>query len=143
LTATLAGLAESEKSGGAGTVRLIVVVLVRPPPVPVIVTVAAPVVAVADAASVTTVLVPVVEIGLNDAVTPPGNPLALNATLLVKPFSRVTVIVLVPLAPRLTVRFVGLAESEKSGFIGGLTVTFATFDSPIAPPLSTARALSA
>jgi hypothetical protein len=94
---------------------LIVVVRVRPPPVPVTVTVAAPRVAVLDAVKVNTLLVPVVEGGLKLADTPLGNPLALKATLLVNPPVRVTVTVLVPLAPRLTVRLVGLADSVKSG----------------------------
>src|SRR5215831_10759955 len=86
------------------TVRLIDVVCVRPPPVPVTVTVAAPRVAVPEAVKVSTLLVPVAEAGLKLAVTPLGNPLALKATLPVKPPVRVIVIVLVPLAPRLTVR---------------------------------------
>jgi len=50
-------------------------------PVPVIVTVAAPVVAVALAVSVSVELPPLVtEVGLNEAVTPPGSPLAESAT---------------------------------------------------------------
>ena len=59
---------------------------------------AAPVVAVLVAASVK-VLVLVVEAGLNDAVTPVGNPEADRLTLLLKPFCAVTVTVLVPLLP--------------------------------------------
>jgi hypothetical protein len=120
LTVRLVGFGESVKSGVGGwfTVRLIVAVRDRPPPVPVTVTVAAPRVAALDAANVNTLLVPVVEVGLKLAVTPLGNPLALNATLLVNPPVRVTVIVLVPLAPRLTVRLVGLAERVKSGVCG-------------------------
>src|SRR5215510_9109422 len=98
------------------TVKLIDVVRVRPPPVPVTVTVAGPRVAALDADKVNELLVPVVEVGLKLAVTPLGNPLALKATPLVNPFRRVTVIALIPLAPRLTVRLVGLAESVKSGF---------------------------
>jgi hypothetical protein len=111
---TLAGLADSEKSGAA-TVKLIVVVCVSPPPVAVIVTVAAPSVAVLDAASVTVLLAPVVDAGLKLAVTPAGSPLADNATLLANPPVRAIDIVSVPLAPRLTVRLAGLEESEKSG----------------------------
>src|SRR5215468_10599037 len=98
------------------TVRLIDVVRVRPPPVPVTVTVAAPRVAVLEALKVSVLLVPVVDVGLKPAVTPLGNPLALKATLLVNPFTRLMVIVLAPLAPRLTVRLVGLADRLKSGF---------------------------
>src|SRR5215510_11005868 len=98
------------------TVRLTVVVWVRPPPVPVTVTVAAPSVAVLDADKLIVLLPPVVDDGLKLAVTPVGNPPALNATLPVNPPVRVMVIALVPLAPRLTVKLAGLAESEKSGF---------------------------
>src|SRR5262245_55877900 len=117
LIVRLVGLVESEKSGVAGafTVRLIDVVRVKPPPVPVTITVAGPVAAVVEAARVRVVLVPVVEVGLKLAVTPLGRPLALKATLPVNPFKRVTVMVLVPLAPRLTVKLEGLDESEKSG----------------------------
>src|SRR5215813_4740569 len=104
------------------TVRLIGVVLVRPPPVPVTVTVAAPRVAAPEAVNVNTALVPVAEAGLKLAVTPLGNPLALNATLPVNPPLRVIVIALVPLAPRLIVRLEGLGESEKSGVCGWATV---------------------
>jgi hypothetical protein len=86
--------------------------------------VAAPSVAVLDAERVRTLLPPVVEVGLKPAVTPPGNPLAPNATLPVKPPVRVIVIVivLVPLAPRFMVRLVGEADSEKSGVGGWFTV---------------------
>src|SRR5262245_27122456 len=98
------------------TVRLIEVVRVRPPPVPVTVTVAAPIVAVPEAVNVNTLLVPVVEVGLKLAVTPLGSPLALRATLLAKPPVGVMVIALVPLAPRLIVRLVGLLHSVKPGF---------------------------
>jgi hypothetical protein len=119
LIARLAGFAESAKSGGGGftTVRLIAVVRISPPPVPVIVTVAVPVVAVLEAAKVT-VLAAVVVAGLKVAVTPLGNPLALKATLLVKPPVEVTVTVLLPLAPVLTVKLAGLPDREKSG-VGG------------------------
>src|SRR5262245_54766493 len=97
------------------TVRLTVVVRVRLPPVPVTVIVAAPSVAVLDAASVRTLLLPVAGFGLGVAVTPAGNPLALNVTPPVKPPVRVIVIVLAPVAPRLIVRLAGEADSEKSG----------------------------
>jgi hypothetical protein len=62
------------------------------------VTVAAPVVAVLLAVSVK-VLVPVVLAGLKLAVTPLGRPEAERLTELLKPFTGVTVIVLVPLPP--------------------------------------------
>jgi hypothetical protein len=116
----LVGETDSAKSGVAGwfTVRLIGVVRVNPPPVPVTVTVAAPSVAAPDADRVRTLLLPVAGLALKLAVTPLGNPLALNVTPLLKPPLRVIVTVLVPLAPRLTVMLAGLAESEKSG-VGG------------------------
>ncbi len=94
------------------------VVRVRLPPVPVMVTVAGPSAAVLEAVKVRTLLVPDAEAGLKLAVTPVGNPLAPRATLLVKPPVRVTVIELVPLAPRLIVRLDGFAEREKSGVAG-------------------------
>ena len=118
LIARLVGLADSEKSG-AFTVRLIVAVCVSPPPVPVTVIVAGPAAAVLEAEKVSVLLVPVVEVGLKAAVTPAGNPLIVKATLGVNPFSRFTVIVLGAVAPRFTVTFDGLAESEKSGVGGG------------------------
>src|SRR5262245_38254311 len=115
LTVRLVGLAESEKSGvcGATTVRLIDVARVIPPPVPVMLTGNTPIVAVAEAVKVTVLLVPVVEAGLKPAVTPAVNPLALNPTLPVKPPTRVIVIALFAVAPRVTFRFAGFAESEK------------------------------
>ena len=91
------------------TVRLIVVAFVKPPDVPVIVTVTVPVVAVLLAVSVK-VLVLVVLLGLKDAVTPPGKPDADKLTLLLKPFSGATVIVLVPLVPCVMLRLLGDAE---------------------------------
>jgi hypothetical protein len=80
------------------TVRAIVVVATRLPEVPVMVTVAVPVVAVALAVSVTT-LVPDVGFVPNVAVTPLGKPDAASVTLPVNPFWSFTVMVLVPLAP--------------------------------------------
>ena len=84
------------------------------PLVPVTVTVADPVVAVVEAVKVR-VLVPVVDAGLKLAVTPAGKPLAARATVPLKPFSGLTVMVLLPDAPWVTERLVGLADSEKSG----------------------------
>ena len=98
------------------TVRAIVVVRVSVPLVPVMVTVAFPVVAVPDAVKVNA-LVPVVEAGLNAAVTPAGIPLALSVTLPVNPPVEVTVIVLAAVAPCTTVTLAGLAESEKFGVL--------------------------
>lgn len=92
--------APSEKSGvgGAFTVNVIDVAAVSVPLEPVIMTVAAVSVAVLDALKVT-VLFPVVEAGVKDAVTPAGKPLALSVTLLLKPPLGVTVIVLLAVAP--------------------------------------------
>jgi len=64
----------------------------------VIVMVTVPAVAVLLALSVS-VLVPVVLVGLKDGVTPFGSPEADKATMLLKPFSGLTVMVLVPLEP--------------------------------------------
>ena len=77
------------------------------------VTVAGPKVAVLEAASVKTVLAPVVEVGLNVAVTPLGKPLAVNATLPVKPPVRVMLIVLVPLVPRVMVKACRIASQRE------------------------------
>ena len=91
--------------GGSGaTVRLIVVVCgVRLPEVPVMVTVAGPVVAEVLAVKVN-VLVPLVLVGLNEGVTPPGKPDADKLTLPAKPFVGFTVTVLEALAPCMTLR---------------------------------------
>ena len=83
------------KLGAAFTVRLSVVVFVKVPEVPVMVTLAVPIVAVGLAVSVS-VLVEVVGFGLNDAVTPVGNPVAVNVTLPLKPLAGVMVTALVP-----------------------------------------------
>jgi len=60
------------------------------------------------------------EVGLNDAVTPPGRLEAEKATLPVNPFVRCTVIVDVPELPRLIVTLPGEAERLKLG--AGFTV---------------------
>jgi hypothetical protein len=90
------------------------VVFVRLPEVPVMVIVAVPVVAVLLAVSVK-VLVLVALLGLNEAVTPLGRPEADKLTLELKPFCGVTVMVLVPLAPWVTAKELGLAERVKFG----------------------------
>jgi hypothetical protein len=92
------------------------------PLVPVTVTVAAPRVAVLDAVKVRE-LVPVVEAGLNAAVTPAGNPLAVKATLPVKPPLGATVIVLLAADPRVIEAAAGLAEMVKFGVAGAATVS--------------------
>lgn len=73
--------------------REIVVDAVKLPDVPVMVTMTLPVTAVAPAVKVS-VLVPVVLAGLKDAVTPLGKPEADSATVPLKPFRGLMVIVL-------------------------------------------------
>src|SRR5579872_7062211 len=109
----LVGEADNVKSGAGLTVRLTVVVCCNEPLVPVMVTVAVPVAAVLLAVNVN-VLVLVVGFGLNDAVTPLGNPEADKLTLPLKPFRSVRVTVLVPLLPCMMVKLFGDADSEKS-----------------------------
>ena len=70
-----------------------------------------PVVAVASAVSVN-VLVPVVLLGLKEAVMPLGRPEADKLTLPVNPFCGVTVIVLVPMVPCTRLMLAGDAERE-------------------------------
>ena len=96
------------------TVRASVVVAVRLPEVPVMVTVDVPVVAVALAVRVST-LVPVVGFVPNVAVTPLGRPDAASVTLPVNPSTSCTVMVLVPLLPWVIVRLLGESESVKLG----------------------------
>jgi hypothetical protein len=91
------------------------------------VTVEVPMVAVLPAASVS-VLVPVVLVGLNVAVTPLGMPEAARPTLPVKPLSAATVMVLVPLAPCATVRLLGNAETLKSAAGAGAFTVRLTVD---------------
>lgn len=95
-------------------VREIVVVFVRLPEVPLIVTVDVPVVAMPLAVSVSVLVfvVLVVLLGLKEAVTPLGRPEAVKLTPPVKPYSGVTVIMLVPAAPWNIVRLLGDADSE-------------------------------
>ena len=105
----------------AFTVKESEVLFVRLPEVPVIVTVTVRVAAVPLAVSVK-VLLPEVLVGLNDADTPLGIPVADKLTLPLKPFSGVTLMVLVPLVPCVSVRLAGDADSEKFGTGGALTV---------------------
>jgi hypothetical protein len=98
------------------------VVLVKVPEVPVMVTVEVPTLAAVLAVSVS-VLVLAVLAGLKEAVTPAGKPEADKLTLPVKPFCGATVTVLVPLAPCMMLRLLGVAESEKlGGNTGAVTV---------------------
>ena len=110
-TAPISRSAQPEGRGAETTVRVSVVVFVKLPEVPEMVTKAVPIVAALPAASVK-VLVPVVLMGLKEAVTPVGNPDADRLTLPVNPFCGVIVTVLVPLAPCVTVRLLGKAERE-------------------------------
>ena len=81
-----------------------------------------PRVAIVLAARVNT-LVDVVLEGLKVAVTPEGSPDADRLTDPLKPFSGVTVMVLVLLVPCLMFRVAGEAESEKSATAGAFTVS--------------------
>lgn len=108
----LLGEAVSEKFGGGLTVKESVVELKRLPDAPEMVKVAVPVVAVLLAVSVS-VLVPVVLVGLNAAVTPAGKPDADKLTVPLKPLSALTVMVLVPLTPWTMAKLLGEAESVK------------------------------
>ncbi len=94
-TVTVAGEAVSLKVPDPSTVSLIVEVALWLPDVPIIVTVVVRSFAVALAVRVI-VLVPVAGFGLNAAVTPLGKPDAERATLPLKPFEGLMVMVLVP-----------------------------------------------
>src|ERR1017187_2378578 len=108
------GAAVSVKLGAAVTVRLMVVVCVRVPEVPVMVTVGGPPVVAELLAVSVKMLVLVVLDGLNDAVTPLGRAeVTAKFTLLVKPFSGFTVMVLVPLLPWAMLKLLGAADSVK------------------------------
>jgi len=104
------------------TVTIIVVVCIRLADVPAMVTAAVPVVAVLLAVKVS-VLVAVAGFGLNEAVTPLGRPATDKLTLPLKPFWGVTVMVLVPLVPRMRVWLLGDAERAKFGEGGPGAVT--------------------
>jgi hypothetical protein len=94
-------------------VRETVAVAVKLAEAPVMVTVTVPVVAVLLAVSVNALVLAVLLLavlaGLNDAVTPLGRPDADKLTLPLKPFCGVTVIVLVPLVPCVSVKLLGEA----------------------------------
>jgi hypothetical protein len=93
------------------------------------VTVAVPVAAVGLAVNVT-VLVDVVGLVPKVAVTPAGRPEADRLTLPVKPPEGVTVIVLLPLLPCVTLKLAGEADREKFGvcWAGGRTQLFAALE---------------
>src|SRR5258708_2958323 len=114
-TAPISPSLQTEGSVGIDcTVREIVVVFVKLPDTPVTVTVTVPVVAVLLAVSVNVLLLAVL-VGLNVAVTPLGRPDADKLTLLLKPFSGVTVMVLAPVVPCTIVTLLGEEESENVG----------------------------
>ena len=79
-TVNAAGRAESPKVGIGVTVRDRLVVLTKLPEVPIMVTLSVPAAAVLPAVNVS-VLLPVVLLGLKDAVTPFGRPEAVKLTL--------------------------------------------------------------
>ena len=113
------GAADKVKFGGGVTVRLMDVVCDDTPlAVPAMVTlVGPPVVAELLAVSVN-VLVPVVLVGLNEAVTPLGRvDVTARLTLPVNPPLGVTVIVLVLLVPWARLKVLGLAERLKPGAV--------------------------
>lgn len=121
LTVMLVGESEMVKFGvapGAFIVREIVVVCVSEPEVAVMVTVAVPVVAVELAVNVTE-LVEAVGLVPKAAVTPEGKPEADNVTLPVNPPEGVTVTVLLPLLPCVTLTLDGEADRAKFGEEGG------------------------
>jgi|ERR1035441_3565049 hypothetical protein len=94
------GAADKVKFGCGVIVRLIVVVCVSVPEVPMIVTVVGPPTVAVGLAVNVSVLVLLVLVGLNDAVTPLGRvEVTAKLTVPVKPFSGLTVTVLVPLLP--------------------------------------------
>jgi hypothetical protein len=109
------------------TVRAMVVLCVSEPEVPVTVTVAAPTVAEAEAVSVRVEVTLPFATGVtglveNAAVTPLGNPVADNVVAALKLPVLVMVIVLVPLAPWVTVTEAGEAAIVKFGVAVALTV---------------------
>jgi hypothetical protein len=119
VTLRAAGAAPNAKRGAPCTVRLSVTEEDDVPAVPVTVTVDAAVAAV-DVALNVSVLVVAVVAGLNEAVTPVGRPDMVRATLPVKPFLGVTVIVLVAPAPCTTLSAGVEGVNEK--LAGGTTV---------------------
>jgi hypothetical protein len=113
------------------TARAMVVWLVSVPDEPVTAKVNVPMAAVGLEMSVNA-LVPAVLAGLKDAVTPFGKPDIDKLTVPAKPFSGVTVIVLVPLVPCVSVTVFGEAEIEKLGpEAGQLFTRFAALTLPI------------
>ena len=107
--------------------------LLRLPEVPVTVTVTEPLAATREAVKVK-VLPEAVLFGLKTAVTPAGKSDAARVTLPLKPFSGVTVIAVLTLAPCTTVTVLGDADSEKfsAGTVAGQLFTrFAALTLPM------------
>lgn len=98
VTLTLAGVAARTNAGAPVIVNVSRAVLVRVAEVPVIVMVDVDAAAELLAIKVS-VLVVIALAGLNDAVTPAGNPAIARLTALAKPCCAFTVIVVTPLAP--------------------------------------------
>jgi hypothetical protein len=111
------------------------VVLVKLPLIPFTVTVLVPVVAVLLADNVNALVVVVLE-GLKLAVTPEGNPEADKLTLLLKPLTGLTVMVLTALVPCTTVKLLGDADSEKLGGALMMSVTVVLCNRPPLVPVT-------
>jgi hypothetical protein len=76
-----------------------------------------------------------IEVGLKDAVTPAGSPLALNAIAELNPPATVVVIFEVPELRRATVIEVGEAASVKLGATVPVTVSVTVVDWVTPPPV--------
>jgi hypothetical protein len=115
---TDAGVADKLKFAVAGafTLKVSFVWEVNDPLLPVMVTVAVPMLAELLALNVS-VVDPVLVVGLNDAVTPLGRPLAANDTAPVNPPEGATVIVELPLPPCLIERLAALPDRLKPGAV--------------------------
>src|SRR5437660_1494851 len=109
--------------------------LVKAPDVPVTVTVAVPVVAVL-LAIIVNVAGAVGGLVLNEAVTPLGRPEADKLTMPLKPFCGVTVTLLVPLVPWVTLKVLGETESAKFGAALIVTETVVFLLKPLAVPVT-------
>jgi hypothetical protein len=108
-------------------------VLVNVLDVPVMVTLTTPMAAVLLAVNVNA-LVFVAFAGLNEAVTPAGRPDADRLTLLLNPFSGLTVIVFAPLLPCVRVMLLCDVERKKPGMgppVGQLFTRFVALSVPI------------
>jgi hypothetical protein len=121
-TRKLAGASAIEKSGGGVTVTVSVTDAVRLPETPLTVICVAFAAAVLAAERVS-VLVAVALDGLNDAVMPVGSPVAVKATVPLKPACGATVIVAVPAPPAPTFTLETDVESLKVGAAATVKVT--------------------